>query len=590
MFSSLFLIVSFLIIYTGIFYFPKNEKSQNGVHWLIISYIIHMCVRAVLVGITNIMFNVPVNLITIGITYIVIGFLLWTYIIVKREKQKYYWKSYDIATAIFLSICFGLVVLHIFSYNMRLVYTNSDPAVHFTKAMEIVRSQDVNSMYFNHLQNAIFIELFMPFLETIKLYKAFLLANSVSNLIIVVFFFVMISEYASDKVMKVIIPIITILFYAGYPLNTYMRYGFAYYGVGVLLIAFTMHMLKLSLQEENKKSRNILFFFFALGCVNVALCYMLLAPPTYLGVLIVFIVNWKQKHKDVSLKKLFVRLGIVVVTLGILLLLVMYQYFGGSVEYLMKALGTGGGTYIDLYGDFIFFIPVLIYVVGDKNYKAKLQVAFLFLCSFLICMLVEAILMCTSILSVYYFAKLYYPIWMIIFVLIVQVLSESKGQTRRLLLSYGSVFLLISIVSLLQWDEKIYINMGINVEVGVPIYSSNMERFYEDFESIKFPEERLELYEYVIEDMQEVESAILLLAESDAYNELRWYEGMTGQRAYFYQLEYVFDEVLNNMEKDGVEYAVLLMDKHFYLNNQVYFDSLDRVYENSIGCIVKMKY
>ncbi|MFI3213929.1 MAG: hypothetical protein R3Y24_11350 [Eubacteriales bacterium] len=590
--GTILFLISFLLVYSGMLFFPKSNKSLDVIKCIFVVYIYHMCIRTVLVGIMNNLFGIPVKQSNIMILYLLCGLLLWGYILKKKSIQKMHFERHTVFIVGVLTIAFAALSIWIFSYNMRLVYTTGDPANHFKLAMDVVNSNKVSGMYFNHLQNAIFIELFQPFLAYLKLYKAFLFANIVINYILLIFFYIVISEFVISRLMKIIAPIICILFYAGYPLNLFVRWGFAYFTTGVLLVAFTVYTLQLYVKETDKNTRAILMVGLILGCINTALCYMILAPATYLGVFIVLLAIWKRDHAKNELYKPMIKIAGIVIFVFAILLMVMIQYFGGSIEYLLKALGTGGTTYMEFFADFVFLMPAVLYFCISSRFKERIQVPFLFFVGYFTCAVVEFLLVYyTDILSTYYFTKVYFPLWMLVFIILVQVIQESRGEARKLILAYNGIFLVVAVISLLQIDVKVSARMGWNTTASIPIYQVNMGYLYQDFEELKFSEDILALYEYVLEQDKEV-TFVGSDSGSKSLTAGNWYAAMTGEeKDYYSRAEHSLEMNLEDLEEKGVEYGlVLFLEGGYYDRYKDYFDSLERIYENNAGCLVKLEY
>ena len=75
-----------------------------------------------------------------------------------------------------------------------------------------------------------------------------------------------------------------------------------------------------------------------------------------------------------------------------------------------------------------------------------------------------------------------------------------------------------------------------------------------------------------------------------AYNDdqFYWYEGVTDQRLSDYMYwKSDYDTFKKNLE-ENCEYVSVMSDSRIYLDNQEYFDSMERVFENEIGFVARV--
>ena len=76
-----------------------------------------------------------------------------------------------------------------------------------------------------------------------------------------------------------------------------------------------------------------------------------------------------------------------------------------------------------------------------------------------------------------------------------------------------------------------------------------------------------------------------------AYNDdqFYWYEGVTNQRLSDYMYWKIgYDTVKENLE-ENCDYVSVMIDSRIYVDNQEYFDSMEKVFENEIGFVAKVK-
>ena len=173
LFGTILFVISCIILFYGVFQIKKSQRELNGMSWLILSIISIFCYGTIVAGIINIV-RIPINIFSIGIIYLITGVLLLIRIKREGEKQTYKWEKFDfIYVGVFALIIF-LVAGSYFTPSLRLMFYNSDAAVHYKNAMYVLRNERIVNMYFAPLHNALIMECFMPFIPEVYLYKIYI--------------------------------------------------------------------------------------------------------------------------------------------------------------------------------------------------------------------------------------------------------------------------------------------------------------------------------------------------------------------------------------------------------------------------------
>lgn len=585
--------LSVALFMTLIVLVPKSEKPTNGLSWMFLSYLIMISCGYTVAYLMNLV-GIPINLTSMTVLNGIFIILLLLYIIKNKKLQSLAWIKYDCIVVSLLTVCFAILVIWVFGTSIRLSYTNGDPATHFRMAMEIVRTGTIDGMYFNNLHNALIIEIFQPFLTEIKLYKAFILGNTLTNYLILITFYFLISKYASNKTMKILVPIICILYFAGFPLNAYVRYGFAYLSMGILLVGYILFIANEYVVQENKMKKNILLLGLIIGFFSIAKCYMLFSPIVGLGIFVVVLFDYIVKNNIKINKKLILQGCIVLLVIGICVLFAVLEYFGGSLDQFFYSLKAQGGTYNELYLDFIYFVPFIVYYFRRIWKKDKFTPCASIFITFGVCTAMMFVFMLLGQMSSYYYIKMYSPIWLLGFVLITRALEDMTVHAKEFMISYCSFLAVLILMTFGDVWNVTYDNLeNVNKTIPMPLYAANVERMQYDFENVKFPQEFMDLYEYVLVELDHVETVIPVLVELSSYNrDGRWYEAMTGRSVSKYQgWNYTFDELWEMVNQDKLEYVVILTTSEMYKENQETIDAieLERVYENSKGFVLKLR-
>ena len=136
--SSIFFVISFGLLYTGVFRIKKSDKSLNGLIWVMMNFITILCWGAFGAGVLN-MVRIPINIVSIGVLYLVSAAILFLKIRKDGELQKYEWKKYDIIyTCVIGGVIFTLLAIRI-TPDLDFIFNNSDAAVHLRNSLTILK-------------------------------------------------------------------------------------------------------------------------------------------------------------------------------------------------------------------------------------------------------------------------------------------------------------------------------------------------------------------------------------------------------------------------------------------------------------------
>lgn len=101
-----------------------------------------------------------------------------------------------------------------------------------------------------------------------------------------------------------------------------------------------------------------------------------------------------------------------------------------------------------------------------------------------------------------------------------------------------------------------------------------------------YSKEKLKLYNYVKKNLED--ERVPMMASKDACVDYVIYRRRTGQKSTdCYTWNFNPRENLDNLNELGIRYVLLFYDDAFYLQNQVYFDSQETVFETEAGKIVR---
>lgn len=583
--ASAFFVLSWLCMTSGLYVYKKAEKKIDGAAWIPAVILLTTCWHVFIAALINLV-KIPVNIITIGIFDLVVGIILWFRICKTGERQSY---KFNVADAVFgagLLIFSVLLMKHRYGGTDLLInYLTIDPAAHFKAAMDVVNNQCVNNMFFQALTNGLLIEVFAPFLKVDYYYRIFVGSEVLFLALAGSMFYGSIKRYLNNRFMKITGIIVSFIYMCGYPLNS-TEYGFVYLGMGVTLVIFLVFMADTFAKDEIGKWLNILLL--SLGCLGIFECYVMFMPVTFFA--IIFTVFLKQKRAGILIS------GDTVITCLAIFLVpcilgFIYTYCGifGNGLTVGGALSNEGAIYRDLFSNFIPFAPLTIYgfcrsIKERKNHTSIFLLPFMAI--FMLGLFVKGMF---GQVSSYYYYKTYYVLWFVVMILLVAGIYDMSSETKRLVCCYFTVWIAVLGIMVTHLEERI---RGKNELFDIAVKSATVNDIfsynYVNVWSAAYSPDKLELYHHVYDKLLCDGQDMVPIASY--WQDDFWYQGITNQRNNGWDVNNSagFLEMLMNSE---AEYVLVLTDGQstVYLDNQEYFDSLEKVYENAAGYVAKLK-
>lgn len=588
--QSFFFMISFLALYAGVLLYKKKEEAEI-IQALVMDFLAIICWGAMWAGIFSIA-GIPVNIVSIGIVYLLSSAYFWISIIRNKKVQKYIWSWMDIVIVLVIAGIVMGVAIHFFSGRLELRYWTSDAAVHMISATDVVRKQTVSSMYFAPLYNALIMEVFQPWFHGIEIYKGFMIADITMIVLENIIFYVLVKPYFTKKSHKIMGAVLTLLYFAGYPLHGFI-YTFNYWGIGVLLLAFVMEVLRQYFSKELEKKYCV--FALMLGCIGVVTSYMMFAPVAFIAVFLCLVYYAKKEEgKIFSIPNVMLALKVFLVPCMLALYFCYYQFFVGQELEIGTALNEQGAIYRQLYMDFVWMIPLVLYVLIYAIKQKKWKVSLIFFFCYAVFTLAVLVLSQKQKISSYYYYKMYFPLWLLCFVISAQGIIQILQKEKEFFYSCAALYAGILLLNVTNVEQKIVESPAVlqleNASARVfPLYSENLRYIRLDWSVYQFNQNILELYQYVDDNMSEESKDIPLLVAGDAYPYCYWYMAFTGQDVHeYYGWVYDISEMKEKIAQGKMDYVVLLYRSTYYSGNQEYWDTYEKVYNNAEGCILKV--
>lgn len=195
--------------------------------------------------------------------------------------------------------------------------------------------------------------------------------------------------------------------------------------------------------------------------------------------------------------------------------------------------------------------------------------------------------------SAYYYYKLYYPFWILTWVLValtVDNISVEKNELKYIYIYtimtgvvYGSCFLRIP--EFLNSTKAGWISE--ESSMGNHLYSRNMSTLGRNFENSKYSTAQFEICEYVMENFRDKGENVFFAGWWDCRGQGNWYSAITNMGSLTYSmLKMEGDSWKDLLESENVKYYVVLKTSDLYKENVDYFDKQNWIFENEEGFIV----
>lgn len=595
--STIFYLLCFFVCFSGFFVWKKTDAPEPGMTHLPLTGILIACFEAFLAALLGLV-SIPINLWTLGIFCLLVGGFFWFRVIRFGERQRYYWNGYDLA----LSAALVLVVLIIANIRYGLPaldwsYRTVDPAARYREAMEYINGADVSRMFFAQLVNGTTMELFTPPLRYDYNYRLYVLSDILQLLLSGFMFYGAARRWTlknekTDHFASVAAILCTFFFLLGYPLNSTL-YGFTYLGMSLYLVAATLVVTDLSLQE---KLINRWFSVASLMLLMHAIfqCYLLFMPAVYLAVGLSYL--WAQKRRERLLSKETILTALAIFALP-LVLGFAYTYMDVFVRDNVTvggAIAAEGSIYRDLYSNFIFFLPPALFGLIALYREKKNRFLSWFTPIFLVFMVgMFAVSFSTGKISTYYYFKTYYLLWLVVFLLIVYAIHKADFMGRAVVTGFLCSWIFVAAMFVTGAEFRI---QG-NSDLFVPDRKS--ERYNDllafNLETLKRPhysDKKMELMHYVYGELLSTGVTARQVPVCSTEEETYLYESVTGQRLKDYEFWRSEENDLAYFENvaNSCDYVCIFTDCPLYeVHKETFWDGLTVVYSNEAGFIAEVQ-
>ena len=574
--------IGVMVLGSGFFFLKKSKKGQYAITWLAISIVMLQCFHVFVAGIINLI-QIPVNQYSIGVVDLFAGAFIWYNMYKKKEMQQHIIEKKDIALFAFLTIVVAYFAYHRYGLGLNIHYETSDPATHMKFAMDVVNSKSISGMYYAALNNGLLIEFFSPFFAVGSYNKIMVLSDIINLGLSGLMFAGIVRKFVKDRFTTVAYFVITVMYMMGYPLNNFI-FGFVYLGMGVTLIGMLIVLTDMWIDERIDKRLGIVMLSF--GSLGVFECYVLFMPVVFFSLLLVVFFKQYRNKNLISFDTIHVSLAIFLMPCVLGLIYTYLGIFSGNTSVGM-AISTEGYIYRDLYASFILFIPLALcgWIMNMKQRKhTLLTVLFPMFLVFMVAMLFLGI---KGSVSSYYYYKNYYLLWMIVFVLMFAGIDALEKNTRVLFTTGFVTWLTLIALYFTGIDGQLQLeHVNFNPEMKSPvfcgIYYTNSVMWHDEIYNF----DKVTLYRYVANELV-VEGKNVAPAAN--WDDTYWFEAISNQRSEeFYNWIMDTDTYMDRLGSEA-NYVCVLTNSDFYIENQEYFDSLEKIFVNDAGFVATIK-
>lgn len=521
---SIIYMILFLGCLGGILYYPKAKGRMNGVKSIVMGSMAICCYQALASWLLDLV-HIKVGLASIGVMTLLLAVFLWGGIWKKKQWQQLFWRVSDVVSLLVLMVFVLIISVHLFGADLQLQYETAEAASYFTDLMRIVREGTLEGTYFSQLMGALWVELLSPILPESMYFQAFILSDISMRVLEVSMLYVLIVTISDKKIVRYGAPVFCIAYFWGYPAYSYLSESYLAWSNGVMIFMLMLYVILL--MEKCRISY---------------------------------------------------RLGGGLLVAGVLVGLGCDRLFVAGVSRMGEH-----EIYASMYGDLIFFVPVLLYVLYYVFWKKKKAWTIAVASTIaVLCTVISYIFWYHNVMPQEHYYKLYYYLWVLGW-LLVAAAFDIAAETGELVecFSYGGMIVVLAYIVLSNYDERMILNTyhtdgDYTTKNFFSLYRYNADAMLVDYEEYQVPEDALAGYEYALGQQEQL---IPILTE-DTTTEM-WYDALSGEDSSSYSLsQNGLPEVLTMLDENEIQMVVVRKDRSEYSEYQNYFDRCEAAFEN----------
>jgi len=486
--------------------------------------------------------------------------------------------------ALLLALIVFLGYVRFYTAN-PIIFATIDPAERFGNAMNISVMQTVvtnfPNQYFSQLTSSLFIQTLQPFAPDVLPFRFFVWKDLFNLWFTGALFYGAASLYMRSRFSKVIAFILTFVFVLGYPWMNQL-FGFVYPGVALNLILLVLIAFALLFRGEIDK--RIAYIMISIGCFGLGICYTLYVPPLFVAAFLA-IFYYERKIEGSRLSRVaFTEFAVFIVPAVWTFVNAVMLDFGGDFNVGNSMTGEGA-VHRNLYTEFIPYAPLVLWLVWRLVTKKRWEFPLLFTLSFAAYQIAVFALMMPSLVSTYYYYKLYFATWFVFLFMACLAIDAlvHHARIRRFIVVYLVCWALIAAVGISGLDYRLEqrrenANPQPGADVSFRVYSTNILYFTPpgEYNVINYGWDFIDLSTEARRLAGPVDEERRIEIVTENMKDTFWKDALTSQ---------FLVPALGKPESTSGLWIVLKESKA-YAEDRAFFDSFERLFENDIGFII----
>ncbi len=591
--------ISIILLFVAIMLIKKSEQKLNVIVWSVLTSLVMLCYNTFICYIFT-MCNIPITLVSLTITNLIITIALFIIMLYLKQIQSYEVDKKDIgAIAIIFAVVFLVVIIQ-YGIPFNIKYIMTDSSAHYLSAYEFYQRDTLLLKAENiHVDKCLMpgaysnignlFRIFAPLIGEMNLYHIFILFDIYIFTLGGILLYFIIKKHIHSNLTYGLAIVVSILYMLGYQLNT-MLSGYSYLSVGIIIIETIILFMQFFEKDELKTSVNIVFL--CLLCTQVFLSYYLFVPAVYGALGIYYLIHLKKKHGKIWNKEMiaYVLITLVIPTIIGFTYQILPEMTSLTQIQTLENIKTEGYIYRNMITNVLLLIPFSVYFLYHIIKNRKMSFMLVFFIIFILYMILIGVAMKMQMISTYYFYKLHFILWVIMWILCykgaITIIENSKiGDiiVKTFMIFYVGLVIASFLTSQVQITKTT--TTSESLKDVMDIYGINktlMIRLSSDFST-----EEIEILKYIKENNISLhdKNTLILANQRQEY----WIWGI---------LQYQFKDNLNyattnkdikNWNENYYEYVIYFYRAGYYkeYRDSMNFENCEVLFENESGAILK---
>ncbi len=515
----------------------------------------------------------------------------------EKQIQTYKIDLQDVIVIACMIMLIWVIVCLQYGIPLNIKYIMTDAAAHFDAAEEFYHKEalllkDGKYMMPGAYSNSgILFKVLAPWIGEMNLYNVFICFDIGILILNGMLMYCILKTKAKTKLGSIVAGIVAVVYLLGYPLNS-MLFGYSYLSVGIAIIAAIILVMQ-AFQEEAIPAWIKITILFLL-CTQVFFSYYLFVPAVYGALGIYYMLYFWKKHKKIWNKEM---ITYVIITLVIPMLIGLgYHVFPQMVSFvptqLMNGMKDEGYIYRNMITNMLLLLPFAIYYLYRHEKEKKSNFITVFTIVFINYAVIMYFAMTKGIISTYFFYKLHFILWLILWVLFYKgslAIEENVKKGKEIVATYLCVYVILLIFSLLTSNVQINKSSDTHEKITdvMDIYGINKTLIFRT--GIDFYTDEIDILKQVKQNGISLKDNNTLILANQRQEFWIW-----AILKYKYKENLYYATTKQDVEKwnnKTYEYLIYFKDSSTYKNLKqiVNLQEKEIIFENEKGAILKNK-